>query len=176
MGTPETGPPLEPLSREDLVATAAAGEELGPEHTAVLVDSFLSKVEKEIDARVDARLAKGRKAVVSDHSRGVGVVLPLGSIVLAIPHHRSHRRNYVRRPSINRAGGRMGGNRSRQRGPRARQTHGERGPHTCQAPSRPRAGEPPPDRGGGGPDLGSGSRHLSPPADRHQTQYGAQWC
>jgi hypothetical protein len=86
MGTPDSGPPIEPLSREDLIATMAAREDLGPEHTEVLVDSFLAKVEKEIDARVDARLAAdGRRSLGSARTRGGGIVLPLGSIALGIP-------------------------------------------------------------------------------------------
>ncbi|MGC1185240.1 MAG: hypothetical protein WBA31_08850 [Candidatus Dormiibacterota bacterium] len=85
MRTPDTRPPGQPLPREDLIATVAAREDLGPEHTDVLVDAFLAKVEKEIDARVDARLAEGGKAVGSASTHDGGIVLPLGSIALGIP-------------------------------------------------------------------------------------------
>src|SRR6516225_9821687 len=46
-----------PLSRQEIHAAAAAHHELGPEYSDAVVASFLEKVEKEIDARVDARLA-----------------------------------------------------------------------------------------------------------------------
>jgi hypothetical protein len=46
-----------PLSRPEIYAAAAAHEELGPEYSDAVVASFLEKVDKEIDARVDARLA-----------------------------------------------------------------------------------------------------------------------
>jgi hypothetical protein len=46
-----------PLSRQEIYAAAAAHEELGPEYSDAVVASFLERVDKEIDARVDARLA-----------------------------------------------------------------------------------------------------------------------
>jgi hypothetical protein len=50
-----------PLSREEILAAAAVHDELGPEYSDALVASFLEKVNKEIDARVDARLANMRQ-------------------------------------------------------------------------------------------------------------------
>ena len=50
-----------PLSRQDIYAAAAARDELGPEYSDAVVTSFLEKVDKEIDARVDARLAGVRR-------------------------------------------------------------------------------------------------------------------
>ena len=50
-----------PLSRQDIYAAAAAHDELGPEYSDAVVTSFLEKVDKEIDARVDARLAGVRR-------------------------------------------------------------------------------------------------------------------
>ena len=46
-----------PLPRQEIYAAAAAHDELGPEYSDAVVASFLEKVDKEIDARVDARLA-----------------------------------------------------------------------------------------------------------------------
>lgn len=46
-----------PLSRQEIRAAAAAHDELGPEYSDAVVASFLEKVDKEIDARVNARLA-----------------------------------------------------------------------------------------------------------------------
>ena len=50
-----------PLSGQEIRAAAAAHDELGPEYSDAVVASFLAKVDKEIDARVDARLAGGRQ-------------------------------------------------------------------------------------------------------------------
>jgi hypothetical protein len=50
-----------PLSRQEIYAAAAAHDELGPEYSDAVVASFLEKVDKEIDARVDARLAGRRQ-------------------------------------------------------------------------------------------------------------------
>jgi hypothetical protein len=46
-----------PLSPEEIRAAAEAHRELGPEYSDAVVASFLEKVDKEIAARVDARLA-----------------------------------------------------------------------------------------------------------------------
>jgi hypothetical protein len=45
------------LSSQEIRAAAEAHRELGPEYHDAVVESFLAKVEKEIEARVDARLA-----------------------------------------------------------------------------------------------------------------------
>jgi hypothetical protein len=50
-----------PLSRQDIYAAAAAHDELGSEYSDAVVAAFLEKVDKEIDARVDARLAGRRQ-------------------------------------------------------------------------------------------------------------------
>jgi hypothetical protein len=50
-----------PVSRQEIYAAAAAHDELGPEYSDAVVASFLEKVSKEIDARVDARLAGTRQ-------------------------------------------------------------------------------------------------------------------
>src|ERR1022692_4050724 len=46
-----------PLSPEEIRAAAEAHRELGPEYSDAVVASFLEKVDQEIAARVDARLA-----------------------------------------------------------------------------------------------------------------------
>jgi hypothetical protein len=46
-----------PLSRQEIHVAAAVHDELGPEYSDAVVTSFLEKVDKEIDARVNARLA-----------------------------------------------------------------------------------------------------------------------
>ena len=50
-----------PLSRQEIYAAAAAHDELGPEYSDAVVASFLEKIDKEIDARVDARLTGMRQ-------------------------------------------------------------------------------------------------------------------
>ena len=50
-----------PLSRQEIDAAAAAHDELGLEYSDAVVASFLEKVSKEIDARVDARVAGMRQ-------------------------------------------------------------------------------------------------------------------
>jgi hypothetical protein len=48
-----------PLSPDDIRAAAGAHHELGPEYSDAVVASFLQKVDQEITARVDERLAAG---------------------------------------------------------------------------------------------------------------------
>jgi hypothetical protein len=48
------------LPREELEAALEARRELGREREPEVVDSFLTRIEREIDARVDARLARRR--------------------------------------------------------------------------------------------------------------------
>lgn len=45
-----------PLSPDEIRAAAAAHKELGPEYSDAVIDSFLERVDREITARVDARL------------------------------------------------------------------------------------------------------------------------
>ncbi len=45
-----------PLSPQEIRATAEAHKELGPEYSDAVIESFLERVDREIIARVDARL------------------------------------------------------------------------------------------------------------------------
>ena len=59
-----TGEPYATARRQviaEIRAAAAAHEELGPEYSDAVVASFLERVEEEIDARVDARMAEARR-------------------------------------------------------------------------------------------------------------------
>jgi hypothetical protein len=49
-----------PLSPEDIRAAAGAHHELGPEYSDAVVASFLEKVDQQIAARVEERLAASR--------------------------------------------------------------------------------------------------------------------
>jgi hypothetical protein len=51
-----------PLSPQDIRAAAEVHRELGPEYSDAIVASFLDQVDREIAARVDARLAGARPA------------------------------------------------------------------------------------------------------------------
>ncbi|MHB8325217.1 MAG: hypothetical protein ACYDHB_12495 [Candidatus Dormibacteria bacterium] len=78
-------------SQDELRAILAARSQLGPEYDTPLIESFLAKVEHEIEARVDARLDQAmvpgpvaeRPSQRSAH--GGGTELALGSIALGIP-------------------------------------------------------------------------------------------
>ena len=45
-----------PLSPQEIRAAAAVHKELGPEYSDAVIESFLERVDREITARVDARL------------------------------------------------------------------------------------------------------------------------
>jgi hypothetical protein len=74
------------LPREELAATIEARRELGKDAEPALVEAFLDRIEKEIDRRVDDRLArKGTGALSSVSDRGMSLAVPLGTIGMAIP-------------------------------------------------------------------------------------------
>jgi hypothetical protein len=56
-----------PLTAEDVRAAAEVHGELGPDYRDAVVESFLAKIDKQIEARVDERLASltkpGRRPV-----------------------------------------------------------------------------------------------------------------
>ena len=91
-----------PLSRQDIYAAAAAHDELGPEYSDAVVTSFLEKVDKEIDARVDARLAgvhqpappaerDGLHAMLKGAAVGIGASGIAFLVVGGNPDERLHR-------------------------------------------------------------------------------------
>ena len=71
-----------PLPPEEVRAAAGAHSELGPEYSDAVVASFLGKVDKDIAARVDARLAGASRADPMTRDRwrtllaGAGSALP----------------------------------------------------------------------------------------------------
>ena len=101
-----TGEPYATARRRviaEIRAAAAAHEELGPEYSDAVVASFLERVEEEIDARVDARMAEARRpeAPVGQDSRraqwrGIAIGIAIGLIVAVgvggSPDERLHRR------------------------------------------------------------------------------------
>ena len=51
-----------PLSPEEIRAAAEVHRELGPEYSDAVVAAFLDKVDREVAARVEARLAAAAEA------------------------------------------------------------------------------------------------------------------
>jgi Protein of unknown function (DUF3619) len=91
-----------PLSPEEIRAAAAAHAELGPEYSDAVVASFLDRVDKEITARVDARLAAARQPAVPAGQedrrtllKGIAVGISLSGIAIFMvggnPVERMHR-------------------------------------------------------------------------------------
>jgi len=75
-----------PLSPDDVRAAAEIHRELGPDYRDAVVDSFVERVGREIDARVDSRLAAARQdAAVQPAKQPKSLVLPIVSISLGIP-------------------------------------------------------------------------------------------
>jgi hypothetical protein len=82
-----------PFTHDDVRAAAETHQELGPDYQAAVIDSFLDKVGREIDARVDARMAAPRQAQYpqpaqqpAHHTHGNSAfALAVVSMVLGIP-------------------------------------------------------------------------------------------
>jgi hypothetical protein len=77
------------LSPEEIRAAAETHRELGPDYQSAVVDSFLDRVGREVDARVDARVAATRglphMQPVPPPKHSQVTVIALGSMVLGIP-------------------------------------------------------------------------------------------
>ena len=85
-----------PLSPQEIRAAAAAHKELGPEYSDAVIESFLERVDREITARVDARLepvsreqhvrpaqSSGRRTLLTGVAIGIFVTGVPSSIVAA---------------------------------------------------------------------------------------------
>ena len=74
---------MEPVARQELEATIAARRELGASHDDQLVAGFLDRIEKEIDRRVDERIASRgpvKRAASPLHPATLGVCIPIVAI------------------------------------------------------------------------------------------------
>jgi hypothetical protein len=71
------------LPRTDLEASIEARRELGAEYEPALVDGFLERVERAIEARVDARLAESDTD--QEGAGGGQMILGLASLGTGIP-------------------------------------------------------------------------------------------
>ena len=85
-----------PLSAAEVRAAAETHKELGPEYRDAVLDSFVDRVGREIDARVDARLAHAAAQPLAAQRMATppaprtpkpfsAMALALGSIALGIP-------------------------------------------------------------------------------------------
>jgi hypothetical protein len=79
-----------PLSPQEVRAAAEAHKELGPEYSDAVVESFLERVDREIAARVDARLgpASREQPVQQPQSNGRRMLLAgvaIGIFVTGVP-------------------------------------------------------------------------------------------
>ena len=84
-----------PLSAGELRAAAETHKELGPEYQDAVLESFVERVGREIDARVDARLAQAAVRPVAPQPAPAQparqpkqfspLPMALGSIALGIP-------------------------------------------------------------------------------------------
>lgn len=84
---PAPAPHAPPIPRQELTAALHARQELGERLEDEVVDTFLSRVERAIDARVDARL-QGQLPAVRRRGGNTdvgGVWLALGSLGMGIP-------------------------------------------------------------------------------------------
>jgi hypothetical protein len=80
---------MDPDARTELEATVAARRELGPEHEEHLVAGFLARIEKEIDRRVDERVAQvapRRRERSPLNPATLGVCIPIVAIAGGIGH------------------------------------------------------------------------------------------
>jgi hypothetical protein len=77
------------LSPEEIRAAAETHDELGPAYQHAVIESFLDKVGREIDARVDGRLAQQQAAQPPARDRrahpGSPLALAIISMALGIP-------------------------------------------------------------------------------------------
>jgi hypothetical protein len=69
---------------EEIRAAAEIHRELGPEYQDAVVESFVERVGREIDARVESRLAAAQQAAQPARQQKT-LALPITSIALGIP-------------------------------------------------------------------------------------------
>ena len=79
-----------PLSPQEIRAAAAAHSELGPEYSDAVIESFLERVDREITARVDARLGpvsreQSVQPAQSNSRRTLLAGVAIGIVVTGVP-------------------------------------------------------------------------------------------
>ena len=73
------------LSPEEIRAAAETHRELGPEYQDAVIESFIERVGREIDARVDGRLAAAQQNPMHAARPARAMPLAITSIALGIP-------------------------------------------------------------------------------------------
>jgi hypothetical protein len=81
------------LSPDEIRAAAETHRDLGPEYQSAVIESFLDRVGREIDARVDARLAAAQQPIQQQYQHPVArphrerapLALAIVSMALGIP-------------------------------------------------------------------------------------------
>ena len=73
------------LSPEEIRATAETHRELGPEYRDAVIDSFIERVGREIDARVNSRMAAALQYPVRPARQPRTMWLAVASIGMGIP-------------------------------------------------------------------------------------------
>jgi len=74
------------LPPDDIRAAAATYHELGPEYQQAVVENFLNRISREIDARVDSRMGRTQPAPPQPAARhSLGLALPVTSMAFGIP-------------------------------------------------------------------------------------------
>jgi hypothetical protein len=69
---------LESETKKELEATLAARRELGPEHDEHLIQGFLDRIDKEIDRRVEERVARRQPSrPLTLNKESVGIAVPV---------------------------------------------------------------------------------------------------
>jgi hypothetical protein len=72
------------LTPDEVRAAAETHGELGPDYQTAVIESFLDKVGREIDARVDSRLAMVQPGVAAPKQPGRGGPLALAIVSLGV--------------------------------------------------------------------------------------------
>jgi hypothetical protein len=70
---------MEPVAKQELEATLAARQELGPAHDSELIAGFLERIDREIDRKVEERVAQRTPA-----KRRASAIHP-GNLAICIP-------------------------------------------------------------------------------------------
>jgi hypothetical protein len=73
------------LSPDEIRAAAEIHRELGRDYQDAVVESFIERVGREIDARVDSRLAAAQQQAAQPAKQQKTLALPIVSIALGIP-------------------------------------------------------------------------------------------
>jgi hypothetical protein len=76
------------LTPDEVRAAAETHRDLAPEYQSAVIESFLDRVGREIDARVDARLAAGQtpsRPPATQHPDRSSLALAIVSMVLGVP-------------------------------------------------------------------------------------------